>query len=88
MGMVKKWILGKGSVFIDSRRRRKEFAAVWNDLIPLKVSVLVWRLMQNRISSKDNLIKRGALNESQKFCSFGCRVEKRKMFHTYFLNVR
>jgi hypothetical protein len=53
-----------------------ELADVWNDLIPLKVSVLVWRLMQNRIPTKDNLVKRGVLTESQKLCSFGCGKEE------------
>jgi hypothetical protein len=45
---------------------------VWNGLIPLKVSVLEWRIMQNRIPTKDNLVKRGVLIESQKLCTFGC----------------
>jgi hypothetical protein len=46
----------------------RDLAAVWNGLIPLKVSAFVWRLLQNRIPSRGNLIKRGVLNESQKFC--------------------
>lgn len=31
-----------------------ELANVWSHLIPLKVSVLMWRMLQNRIPTKDN----------------------------------
>jgi hypothetical protein len=47
-----------------NEKLRKYFAA-WNGLVPLKVVILACRLMQNKISTKDSLIKRGVLNESQ-----------------------
>lgn len=33
---------------------------------------MVWRMWQNKIPIKDNLAKRGILNESQMSCSFRC----------------
>jgi len=39
----------------------KAFVAAWSKLVPLKVSVLVWRIWQNKIPTRDNLIKRGIL---------------------------
>ncbi|PNX76751.1 receptor-like kinase [Trifolium pratense] len=49
-------------------------AVVWNGLVPLKVAVFVWRLIQNRVPTKDNLFKRGVLNESQIGCANGCEA--------------
>lgn len=43
----------------------------------------MWRLLQNRIPSRDNLIKRGVLNESQKFCPFDCGKEE-NVSHLFF----
>jgi hypothetical protein len=40
--------------------------AVWHKIVPLKVSICVWRLLRNRLSTKDNLVRRGIItNESQ-----------------------
>ena len=61
----------------------RDLAAIWNGLIPFKVSVFVWRLLQNRIPSIDNLIKRGVLSESQKFCLFDCGMEE-NVSHLFF----
>jgi len=69
----------EGYVVEDS----SELTDVWNDLIPLKVSALVWRIMQNRIPTKDNLVKRGVLIESQKLCSFGCGKEE-NVSHVFY----
>jgi len=35
---------------------------VWLKQIPSKVSLLVWRLLQNRLPTKDNLFRRGVIN--------------------------
>jgi hypothetical protein len=55
----------------------------WNELVPLKVSVLVWKLLQNKIPTKDNLVKRGILSESQTSCSFG-RGKEETVSHVFF----
>jgi hypothetical protein len=31
---------------------------VWNSLIPSNLSILIWRLLLNRLPNEDNLIKR------------------------------
>ena len=45
---------------------------VWNKHVPLKVSLLVWRLLRNRIPTKDNLALRGALSLTDTSCALGC----------------
>ncbi|KAI3803562.1 hypothetical protein L1987_31718 [Smallanthus sonchifolius] len=35
----------------------------WRGVVPLKVNVFVWKLLQNRIPSRDNLNRRGMYNE-------------------------
>jgi hypothetical protein len=31
---------------------------IWSDLIPLKVSIFTWRLIQNKLPTKDNMVRR------------------------------
>jgi len=38
------------------------------------VAVLVWRLIPNKIPTKDNLLKIGVLNEARFLCSNGCEA--------------
>jgi len=45
---------------------------VWHKHISLKVSLLVWRLLRNRIPTKDNLALRGALPITDTSCALGC----------------
>ncbi|CAI8606443.1 unnamed protein product [Vicia faba] len=61
----------------------KELVSTWSKLVPLKVSVLAWRLWQNRIPTKDSLIKRGILEESQSFCPYFCGKEESEE-HIFF----
>jgi len=59
---------------------------VWNESVSLKVISLAWRVLQNKILTKDNLIKRGILKEKQNQCSSGCGNAEKLL--VYFLNVR
>ncbi|XP_058726814.1 uncharacterized protein LOC131598205 [Vicia villosa] len=59
------------------------YIEAWNRFIPLKVAVLVWRLFQNKIASKDNLVKRGVLNQTQSDCPFRCAVTENAS-HIFF----
>ena len=45
---------------------------VWHKHIPSKVSLLVWRLLRNRIPTKDNLEHRRVLSSADRACVFGC----------------
>lgn len=56
--------------------QRNAYDTAWNRLVPLKVSVFVWRLLQNKLPTRDSLIKRGILDVSQNSCPFGCGKEE------------
>ncbi|GAU17467.1 hypothetical protein TSUD_340100 [Trifolium subterraneum] len=45
---------------------------IWHPHVPLKVSILVWRLLCDRLPTKLNLITRGVLPVAAHFCVSGC----------------
>jgi hypothetical protein len=45
---------------------------VWQKHIPSKVSVFVWRLLRNRLPTKDNLVQRQVIQNSDTACITGC----------------
>jgi len=45
---------------------------VWHKLIPSKVSLFVWRLLRNKIPTKDNLLRRRVLQITETTCVSGC----------------
>ena len=45
---------------------------VWLKHVPLKVSVLVWQLLQNKLPTKDNLVRRMVLQHADTACVGGC----------------
>ncbi|GAU47696.1 hypothetical protein TSUD_190240 [Trifolium subterraneum] len=47
---------------------------IWNKVVPLKVSLFAWRLLNNRLPSKDNLTRRGMHLEDSELCLGGCGV--------------
>jgi len=48
------------------------FNAAWLKHVPLKVSVFVWRLLRNRLPTKDNLLRRRVLPPDDTICADGC----------------
>ena len=50
---------------------RSQVDDVWLKQIPSKVSLLVWRLLRNRLPTKDNLAQRGVLASTDMACSAG-----------------
>jgi hypothetical protein len=46
----------------------------WNTIAPLKVSLFAWRLLNNRLPTKDNLIRRGMTHLDSILCTSGCGV--------------
>lgn len=58
-------------------------SAVWHKLIPSKVSCLVWRILQNTLPTKDNLVGRGILGRENIQCADGCSVEE-SVAHLFF----
>ncbi|XP_045791439.1 uncharacterized protein LOC123886145 [Trifolium pratense] len=45
---------------------------VWHKQVPLKVSILAWRLLQDRLPTKVNLASRGILSSTATSCVSGC----------------
>jgi len=49
-----------------------QVADIWHQQIPSKVSVFVWRLLRNRLSTKDNLLRRRIISHEDSACVAGC----------------
>jgi len=45
---------------------------IWHAQVPLKVSILAWRLIRDRLSIKNNLLNRGIISVADTYCSAGC----------------
>ncbi|GAU51356.1 hypothetical protein TSUD_413040, partial [Trifolium subterraneum] len=45
---------------------------IWHSQVPLKVSILVWRLLRDRLPTKANLVTRGIIPPTAHFCVTGC----------------
>ncbi|GLU12369.1 hypothetical protein SLE2022_290540 [Rubroshorea leprosula] len=58
---------------------------MWKSSIPSKVSVFSWQLLQDRLPTKDNLVKRGVLNVNQDNSYCWCATAPEKVDH-FLLN--
>jgi len=47
---------------------------VWYRHILTKVSLFVWRLLRNRLPTRDNLMRRNILHTTESLCVAGCKV--------------
>jgi hypothetical protein len=45
---------------------------VWHTCIPSKVSLFVWRLLRDRLPTKNNLLRRGVIQATDTDCTTGC----------------
>ncbi|MCI32291.1 cysteine-rich receptor-like protein kinase, partial [Trifolium medium] len=41
---------------------------LWHKQVPLKVSILAWRLLRDRLPTKVNLVTRGIISSEDHFC--------------------
>jgi len=50
-------------IFIGTYRLPNDIYSnvVWSKLVPVKVSLFVWQTINNRIPTKDNLVRRGVI---------------------------
>jgi len=48
------------------------FNAAWLKHVLLKVSMFVWRLLRNRLPTKDNLLRRRVITHDDTICAGGC----------------
>ncbi|XP_058775734.1 uncharacterized protein LOC131650010 [Vicia villosa] len=62
---------------------RNPWSKIWNKAIPTKVSCLVWRLVQNRIATTDNIVKRAIGLQGQVGCAGGCGSDE-SVAHLFF----
>jgi len=49
---------------------------VWHKQVPLKVSILAWRLLQDRLPTKFNLFRRRILQQANVTCVAGCGFDE------------
>jgi hypothetical protein len=47
---------------------------VWHKQVPLKVSIMAWRLLLDRLPTKVNLVRRGCLDVEAAGCMAGCGI--------------
>jgi len=45
---------------------------IWHTKVPVKVSILAWRLLRDRLPTKDNLLSRGIITGDIISCLAGC----------------
>jgi hypothetical protein len=45
---------------------------LWHKQVPLKVSILAWRLLRDRLPTKANLVTRGIISPDLQHCVTGC----------------
>jgi hypothetical protein len=45
---------------------------IWHQQVPLKVSVMAWRLLRNKLPTKDNLVRRHIIPPDASMCVTGC----------------
>jgi hypothetical protein len=45
---------------------------IWHSEVPLKVSIFAWRLLQDMLPTKSNLVARGILSSEAHYCVSGC----------------
>jgi len=45
---------------------------IWHKQVPSKVSILTWRLLQNRLPTKDNLVARDIIYCENQLCVTDC----------------
>jgi len=57
---------------VDVHPNRGSFDDVWHKQAPLKVSLFAWRLLRNRLLTKDNLVRRRVLGIDDNVCIGGC----------------
>jgi len=60
-------------------------SAIWNNEVPLKVSLFAWRLLCNRLPTIYNLIIRHILHHNAQLCVDGCSIMED--IDDIFLNV-
>lgn len=66
------------------QQEKKEFKWLWNCYAPRRVQAITWKILKQRMATKENLQKRGVLHSDEELmCSF-CGEERETDFHLFF----
>lgn len=76
---------------LDKRRRNRSQAGrglnvanlIWKSYAPFKAQVMGWRLVQNKLPTIDNLMKRFDIPAEEQLCCC-CREEEESSRHLFF----
>jgi len=60
---------------------------VWHKQVPLKVSILAWRLLQDRLSTKTNLLNRDIIQPTTKYCVTECGNDETTLHMFFHCNI-
>jgi hypothetical protein len=56
----------------DAQETASTSDLIWDKQIPMKVSMMAWRLLRNRLPTKDNLVRRHVIHPNAGLCVTGC----------------
>jgi hypothetical protein len=58
---------------------------VWHKQVPLKVSIFAWRLLQDRLPTKINLVRREIIHHDAARCVAGCTSDESVWLICFFI---
>ena len=56
--------------------------SLWHKDVPLKVVLFGWRLIRDRLPTKDNLFRRGVIDQASRQCVSGCGSRKHHLIYS------
>ncbi|GKV05161.1 hypothetical protein SLEP1_g17203 [Rubroshorea leprosula] len=65
-------------------RQDAQYKLIWDNKLPLKISAFAWKALQNRISTKDNLLKRGLIEDNTEAKCILCGEKVETSTHILF----
>ena len=60
----------------EAQRSNATSDLIWHKHVSLNVSILAWRLLRNRLSTRENLVIRGIIPHDSQFYVIGCEAIK------------
>lgn len=62
----------------------KACSKIWKCDVRTKAIINVWRLLLNRLPTRDTIVRRGVVDAATDSCCVGCFEEEENVFHLYF----
>ncbi|GKV30357.1 hypothetical protein SLEP1_g39174 [Rubroshorea leprosula] len=67
----------------DGEQRHSILKGTWNPIVPSKIAAFSWQLIQDKIPTRGNLLRRGVIQDpAESKCVF-CKVEEEDSAHLY-----